>query len=295
MKNKVVYFKNIQTIYFQLIVILFYLCFIGGCKTQKVEPYSFFVAGHVYGSPFRKAPGLHPPFVEEFSFIRQVPHLKFGFFTGDIVYYSRDTFWNAIDQQVENLGVPVHFAVGNHDEGHRSPYQERYGKTFFGFEKNNDLFLVLNPGLNGWNIKGKQLEFLKKQLKKARYFKNVFIFFHQVLWWSPDNKFSSMPPNSLDGRSPQINFWSEIMPLLHSIEKPVYCFAGDVGANFKSASFFAHKENNVHFLASGMGSLKDDNYLLVKVGVDKKVDIEVRWMQKNTTQLIRWEVISPNP
>ena len=271
------------------------LLLIGGCKKRSIQTYRFFVAGHVYGSPQRKAPGLHPPFVKDFDYLRQQPQMRFGVFTGDIVYYSRDTFWDAVDRQVEDLGWPVHFAAGNHDEGHRSPYKERYGRTYYSFEQEGDLFLVLNPGLNGWNIRGEQLAFLKKQLARAGKYHNIFLFFHHLLWWSPDNKYQPWPPNSLDGRAPEINFWPEVIPLLRQTGRPVYCFAGDLGANSQRSPFFADREGPVHFIASGMGNLREDNYLVVEVARDKKVQVKVRWIQKDLVQPINWESISIDP
>ena len=141
-----------------------------------------------------------------------------------------------LEQAIEQ--IIVDFAAGNHDQGQKSPYKERYGLTYYHFEKANDLFIVLDPGLNGWNIKGAQMDFLQTQLAKAKNYRHIFVFFHQLLWWSPDNEYASYQPNSLDGRSPEVNFWDEVMPLFSSCGRPVYCFAGDVGAHGLSPSFF---------------------------------------------------------
>ena len=52
--------------------------FTSGCHEKKPPEkkeleYSFFVAGHVYGTPSRKDnnKGLHPPFKEKIDFINQ--------------------------------------------------------------------------------------------------------------------------------------------------------------------------------------------------------------------------------
>ena len=264
------------------------------CGISKPKEYSFFVAGHVYGSTLRKAPGLHPPFVDDFNYIRNYKDMRFGVFTGDIVYHSRDSFWNAVDREIELLDLKVHFAPGNHDEGHKSPYKERYGDTFYSFEHESDLCIVLNPGLGGWNIWKDQMAFLKQQLKSAKKYNNIFLFFHQVLWWTPDNEYKNFRPNSLDGRTPTTNFWSEVMPLLSDTGCQVFCFAGDVGASGRSEAFFRDRRKNVHFIASGMGNRVRDNYLIVSVDEKKNVQIFVRWLQQKNLVKVIWNSDAEN-
>ncbi len=262
------------------------LLLLSACKAPP-KAYSFFVAGHVYGSSARKAPGLHPPFVADFETIRSYPAMRFGVFTGDIVYYSRDEFWDAVDRDVDSLGVKVHFTTGNHDEGHKSPYKDRYGRTYYSFEQERDLCIVLNPGLGGWNIWKDQMVFLKEQLSKASSYRNIFVFFHHVLWWARDNDYRHLKINSLDGRTPTINFWPEVVPLLQACGKPVYLFAGDVGASLQKTILFADKYDNLHFLASGMGNMVKDNYLLVEVDANKEVKVFVRWLQGNKLERVK--------
>ena len=256
------------------------------CPRQEQQAYAFFVAGHTYGVKEKAVPGLHMPFVQDFDFINAYPDLAFGVFTGDIVYYSRDSSWNHVDRQVSELAVPVYFTTGNHDEGHKSPYKDRYGKTFYAFEQGQDLCIVLNPGLGGWNIWRDQMEFLQAQLERARKHQHVFIFFHHLLWWNPTNEYRNFPPNSLDGRAPDINFWPEVMPLLKACQRPVYLFAGDVGAAGKPTVFFADRQDNVHFIASGMGNGRKDNYLFVEVSPEKGVEVKVKWLQTESIHTV---------
>ena len=268
-----------------LSVFVFCLLLLGSCSLNP-KAYSFFVAGHVYGSPSDTLPGLHPPFVADFGYIKSVEYMKLGFFTGDIVYHSRPVYWDSVDQAIAKLNLPIYFAVGNHDEGHKSPYRDRYGKTYQKFESEGDLFLILNPGLGGWNIWKDQMVFLKSALNKAKKYKNIFVFFHQVLWWSPDGKYRTIQINSLDGRSPEINFWSEVEPLFRATGRPVYLFAGDIGANAQKTAFFYDQYENITLLASGMGNISQDNYLIVNVDVNKKVSLMVRWIQQKQIKLI---------
>ncbi len=262
-----------------LLFILPIFSLLTSCKAPLPKPYSFFVAGHVYGSSYRKAPGLHPPFVAEFDSIRQYPNMRFGIFTGDIVYYSRDEYWDVVDREVEQLGINVYFTTGNHDEGHKSPYKDRYGLTYYQFEQEGDLCIVLNPGLGGWNIWKEQMAFLKEVLAEASRYHNIFIFFHQLLWVEPDNAYSYIHYNSRDGRTPHINFWPEVFPLLQATQRPVYLFAGDVGAHLDRTHYSADTLHNVHMYSSGMGTNYHDNYLIVEVNKQKQVDVLIRIMK----------------
>ena len=133
------------------------------------------------------------------------------------------------------------------------------------------------------------MDFLQTQLAKAKNYRHICVFFHQLLWWSPDNEYASYQPNSLDGRSPEINFWDEVMPLFSSCGRPVYCFAGDVGAHGLSPSFFTDRKNQVYLLASGMGHQVKDNYLLVTVDKKEKVTIQAKWIQNQELQPIEFK------
>ena len=82
---------------------------------------------------------------------------KFGFFTGDIVATGSDsTDWIEVDNDVDSLGIPVYYTVGNHDMEDIPLYENRYGITYYSFKYNEDLFIVLDPNLAGWGIKNEQ-------------------------------------------------------------------------------------------------------------------------------------------
>jgi hypothetical protein len=255
------------------------------CKS-KYSGFSFFVAGHVYGSPYDTAYQIHPPFNAESKFLQAYPNIEFGVFTGDIVRKSVKSNWDSVDVFVKDLGMPVYFAVGNHDEGHKELYAARYGKTYYSWKNNENLFIVLNPLLYGWIINGEQLSFLKEELKAANQFKNIFIFLHQVLWEDPGKNVFGIRPNSYEGRADSINFNSEILPLLQDTQKPVFIFAGDVGATLEHTAIAVSYNENVTFMASGMGSRKNDNYIIVDVDPNGQVKLNLRWMENKAVHQI---------
>ena len=245
-------------------------------ETKEESNYAFFIAGHTYGSPGANNEGVHPPFKENFDLIRDDNLVEFGFFTGDMVFIPTAEDWDEIDADVESLGMPVYFAAGNHDVTDRELYESRYGMTYYSFKENNDLFIVLDPNLDNWNISGDQLDFLIQTLEDNQDdTNNVFVFFHQLLWWESDNIYQNITLNSIQGRADEINFWTEIEPLFRAMPNEVYMFAGDVGANPTGDEFMYHNYNNITLVASGMGGGQRDNIIFIDVAKDKTVSFRL--------------------
>lgn len=203
--------------------------------------------------------------------------MSFGILTGDMVFMDSDKHWDSLHTDLKLLGIPIYKAPGNHELiRKRKEYESRFGKTYSSFIQNGDLFIFLDPLLDKWSITEKQLEFLKSTLSKNKALDgNIFVFFHQLLWWSPDNKFKNIEPNWIGYRGDSCNFESVVLPLFENTNLPVYMFAGDIGAYPDKNSFFYHKEKNITLVASGMGGNKKDNFLIIKVNGTKKVEIEM--------------------
>jgi len=279
MKKKDYTGKLIIELFVGTILIFTFAC----CRTNTDIPditqnksYSFFVAGHTYGKPGVDNAGVHPPFKRKIDLIKSDTLIKFGILTGDIVLNGTAKNWDEVDKDIEELGVPVYFAAGNHDMSDRELFESRYGKTYYSYVYNNDLFIILDPNLDSWNISGEQLQFLTDELReKAGDAADIFIFFHQVLWWSADNIFNNLQVNSLALRADTINFWSEVEPLFHSLPNSVYLFAGDVGAYDNGDEFMYYHYDNITFIASGMGGEARDNFVIVDVQPDKTVSFRL--------------------
>lgn len=185
---------------------------------------------------------------------------------GDIVSDATEKSWENVDGTLDSLGIPVYFSVGNHDMKDRYLYEHRYGRTYYHFLKNNDLFIILDPNLDGWNISGKQLTFLKNTLiKNHESVDNIFVFFHQLLWRENDNIFKHIKPNAFDNRDEVINFWTVVEPLFHELPNEVFMFSGDLGAGDWSDDVMYYQYDNISFIASGMGVGKGDNIIIVNV------------------------------
>lgn len=112
--------------------------------------YSFFVAGHTYGQPGINNVGFHPPFKQKSPYIQSRSEIEFGVLKVDIVSpFPNTQDWDEIDAEIDTLALLIYFAVGNHDMENRPLFESRYGITYFDFIYNNDLFIVLDPDIDG--------------------------------------------------------------------------------------------------------------------------------------------------
>ncbi len=261
-----------------LLLIIFLYAFAPDNTFAQDSPvsYSFFVAGHTYGKPGVDNVGLHPPFKAKFSYIRNRNEIELGFLTGDIVKRGSVEDWDEVDADIESLGIPVWFAAGNHDMSDRELFESRYGNTYHYFTLHDDLFIILDPNLDHWNISGDQLDFLLTTLiNHASSSDNIYVFFHQMLWWTKDNIYKDLRGNSNEGRAQQINFWTDIEPLFHNLDNEVYMFAGDIGAGNWTPDVVYDHYDNISFIASGMGEGPGDNFVVVNTHTDKSVSYDL--------------------
>ncbi|MDD3860364.1 MAG: T9SS type A sorting domain-containing protein [Bacteroidales bacterium] len=245
--------------------------------TLSQESYSFFIAGHVYGSTGVNNVGFHPPFKEKFEYIHSREEIKFGVLLGDMVINGSNENWAEVNAEIDTLGLPVYFAVGNHDMINPQYFYAFYGDTtYYAFSYNNDLFIIIDPNIDSWNISGEQLTFLQNTLsEQADNHDNIFIMMHQLLWWAPDNQYSGIILNSTAGRDDEINFWTEIEPLFHGLENNVVMCAGDLGATSYSSSLMYDQYDNITYIGTGMGKLTDDNFIVINVDNNKNISYDL--------------------
>ena len=238
----------------------------GYAQLEDSVQYSFFVAGHVYGNPVGYYPGLHKPLLENIPFFDEEENLEFGVFTGDVVPKPIPEYFDSAIVSMSKFPVPIKIAPGNHD---RSAIFKSHWPEYFVEEIHGDLHIYLAP--TEWQVKNQQLKFFHDQIARADSFENVFIFVHELLWWSPDNRFSGVDINWTPHYNANCNFWSELHPALDSLENDVYLMAGDLGASKNVTPFMFHREDNITFIGSGMGGKVMDNFIIVDVMDDQTV------------------------
>lgn len=239
--------------------------------------YSFFVAGHTYGKHGVNNVGLHPPFEAYYDTINAYPRLLFGALTGDIVLSSTEQNWDEVDASIQRLNMPVHFAFGNHDiQWNRPLVESRYGQSYDAFQQENDLFIFLDSNIDSLNISGEQFDFLTHTLDSlGASSEHIFVFIHHMVWWEEDNVFALAPPNGIAQKGENVNFWTEIEPLFNVLDKPVYFFSGDGGANHIARSLTYYNDGDITYITSGMGFEQKDNFILVEVMDNNDVRFKV--------------------
>ena len=245
----------------------------GTLTSETKVNHSFIVMGHAYGSPVIKDPlGMYESMISEFSFIRDSTNVSLAVLTGDVVNHSTIEEWNAVKSQMNQLGVDYHIAPGNHDRG--PLFLELFEKYYYSFLLGSDLFIILSP-TNWNNIQDDQKDFLEETLNNfTSEVDNIFIFCHELIWWSPDGLFQNVNVNNVQLYHNSTNYWTEIDPIFRSFENPIYLFAGDIGATNSSSHYMYYHYDNVRLIASGMGKGGDDNYLIVEV-IDGEVKLNL--------------------
>jgi len=244
--------------YIFLFVIFF--CSILDGQNQNLK-YSFFVAGHTYGNPNHPQLGLHPPFVEVIPKINDHPTMEFGVLLGDVVQDSTIEDWDAAQNDIKQINMPVYIAAGNHDMG--SEFTSRFGAYYYYFIHKNDLNIVLTPRLGNWSIKNQQKEFMINTIKDhANDVDNIFVFHHELIWWSPYNVLKDVIINYLPDYPGYTNFWNEIEPIFHSLQNNVVFYAGDLGATTAVSPFMYYSYDNITMIGTGMGGGVKDNIII---------------------------------
>lgn len=246
--------------------------------TEPQVDYSFFVAGHTYGKHGINNIGLHPPFEAFYDTINTFPRMLLGVLTGDIVLSSTTQNWVEVDASIQQLNMPIYFAYGNHDiQWNRPLVENRYGITYKAFTQENDLFILLDSNIDSLNISENQLNFLMHTLDSlGSEAEHIFVFVHHMLWWENDNVFALAEPNGLAQKAENVNFWTEIEPMFNSLDKPVFFFSGDGGANHIARSLTYYKDGDMTYITSGMGHGQKDNFIIVDILDDDNIQFNIK-------------------
>lgn len=251
-------------------------------KTDFNKKYSFFIAGHTYGSPFGENLGLYKNFYKEI--IKEKNNYDFGIFAGD---FSRDgslESWVTVDKQIKDINLFIYRAIGNHDFSYpnklkKISYEERYGKSYYYKYFENNLFIFLDPYLDKWSILGDQLKFFKSTISKNsnnENIQNIFIISNPMLYYDNNKTYlNNTYLKSKAGKGVKTNFWNTIFPILNKINKNIYIVSGDTGSTIDGKEFLCDNLNNISFLSTGMGGGYNDNYLIFQF-LNGKLNIKLK-------------------
>ncbi len=221
----------------------------------------FFIAGHTYGSIYDQDEIIYPKFYSWLNSNR--PKISKGFFVGDFIKNFNIENIYKFNKKISNLNFDTFYAPGNHEfdqENKIKLFKKYFGKTYYSYQNNKNLFIVLNPYLNNWSIKNEQLIFLKKQINEYKSdVRNIFLIFHPAIFF--ENYNIKIRPNSYYGYETN-NFWTEIYPFLQNFKNNFYLISGDFGAYPNNKEFFCDKRENILFIGTGMGGGVNDNVLV---------------------------------
>ena len=247
---------------------------------QVDSSYSFIAAGHAYGSHDGDNQGLHPPLLNSLQ-TGLDSTVAFIVFTGDIVNLSTVESWKKVDEELDSLSLSSYYVMGNHDytEEGIAVFNEKYGGTYYSWYQGGELHIVLNSIEADRAISPVQLLYLQDKIEQSGdATRNIFIYFHELIWNSHE-KYIDVRSNSRS-RYDQVvnysNYWEEVHPML--MEKPdknFFLIAGDVGGNADAIAAFYDRWDHITFLASGMGEVEDENYLLVHVSAEDSISFEL--------------------
>lgn len=252
-----------------------------GCDDEVVveEPIvSFAVAGHVYGHPETYTSSVYPPFLSTLKKDHNIKKFDFLFLTGDVVAHPTDSNWITVANELNDVGIPWYVSRGNHDV---SGYMDKniQAEKYLSIRDKKALFLVLNTSHSGWTVDSQQREFLRDELSRTDSVEQIFVFSHQ-LWWerNPPSVFQldSLRPNSSALYEGESDFWQDAFPFFDSTGIETWFFAGDMGAHQILPSYYEDHYKKFHFYGSGMGGGIRDNYLIVEVYQNGRVDIDKR-------------------
>lgn len=231
------------------------------------DSYQFIFAGHTYGS-FRikrspeAYPGLYPPLLKALQMVN-FEKIAFMIFGGDAVYKPEE--WPATMEELSFIRKPLYFVKGDHEcYGRSEMYRKHQPSSVFYFLCENDLFLILDSQKVLNTISEDQILFIRALLEKRTY-RHIIVFFHRLLWVDENHyREEELKHMYKDQENFKTEFWENVVPIFEKLEQPVYFFAGDAG--LRPTTAFSHKTHgHLHFVASGVGSARDQNFLIVKV------------------------------
>ena len=233
--------------------------------------YSFIVAGHSYGPPYPSYIGVYPKFLNHLQ-KNLSQETKLIILNGDIVWGENILHaWQQVQADIASLDLPYYFVMGNHDytQTAQDIFVKKYGDTYYSFDIGSERFIILDSQKSFLSISSDQLEFLENSLQESPA-TNVFVFFSELLWNGNNAKYSKIKANRNSRASfpllSRSNYWNEVHPILqkHS-DKNIYVITGDVGGQADAIPAFYEKIDHITLIATGMGAIKNENYLEVNI------------------------------
>jgi len=238
--------------------------------------YSFIVSGHFHGSSTNLTGLPINTILAHLDWINESDNCMlislgdlFLDVSNDIPQYEESFF--------SKLKKPMFNAVGNHDLT-GTIYQDNFGETFFYWQINSDIHVVLDTELENGSLDGAQKKILEKvnELTKNGSISNVFIYSHRTIWAKTYSELDLLFHDNTQSVLGN-NFESDVLPLLNEMNtnSNVYWFSGSIGD--APASFFQFKDqNNIQYIATAIRGLPRDAVLIVNVTQKGEVSFKTK-------------------
>lgn len=267
-------------------------------KLDSTGEYSFWVSGHFYGGSSNISGYPANTLLGNIDMINNSGTVMlmscgdlFKDVKNDIPFYKQSFF--------NRLEIPLYNAVGNHDIS-GDVYQENFGATYFYFQIEKDIHIVLDSEIDDGDIQDSQLQLLRKVESQVSndQIKNVFVYAHRTIWKDTYPELDNIlndNTQSLTGN----NFESDVLPIVKNIAKnaKVFWFGGSLGnAPFSFLHF--HPEENITYIATAIRAIPRDAMLKITSNKGQlsfeTVSLtgqEMRPLQEYTVD--QWETTSP--
>lgn len=236
---------------------------------DTLSDYSFIVSGHFHGASSNTSTYPAATLLANIDTLNSV-NAAFLMSLGDLFIDVNEIYINNYNKSLFNkLKMPLFNAVGNHDISNDNYYEKVFGKSYYAFLLNSELFIVLDTEQDDGSIVDGQLEFFKNRLKDANSekVKNIFIFSHRPVWSENNSRYSALFAGNTRTALGENNYDDEIKPLLLEISKSksIYWMSGSMAD--APASFFYHKEaeSNIIYIQTAIRDLPRDAVMQVNL------------------------------
>lgn len=164
------------------------------------------------------------------------------------------------------------WALGNHDYNDLNRVESYTNRPpVYTYTYKSICFLVLDTQDDYSNYSGEQLALIKTVLDTLEDSEYLFLLHHKLNWLYGHPDLEAQIDDLANGRfgdcfyctNPN-NFYQEIYPMLKGLADEgteIYCVGGDLGYHTKT--FYFSPDENIHFLASGMNGLDEDNAVII--------------------------------
>lgn len=258
-----------------------------GFADPAPDEFSFIAVGHLYGTTEGDD---RLPDQALLSAVPMINDLQPSFFVslGDMVMHNEPEDFTLLDQSLlQQFAFPVFNTVGNHDVMNRDFYETAYGPTYSTFKYSSAHLIFLDTELKDCDLSAQQVDMLKGAVQHAlgdAKTRHVFIFMHKTFFFKNEvlaakrDRLGSPNGWRCYGQGGFGNLMRDIL-LPAAEQKPVYIFAGDVGAWGNLTPYYeVHPAAPLTMIMTGLGDTTQDNLIYVRVN-DTKVDLEAIFLK----------------